>query len=103
MSEVTESIFDGETVIIPMKEVQYIERDTREGYTDAIKIVLTGSTWNSEIDFFNNTPYLRGNEAESFIRAWCRYRSELEVDDHIDIMGDTLFPGIKDQLEKLGD
>lgn len=77
---VTESIFNGATAIIPLAEVQHIEKDQRERYKGGLIVVMSGSTWNQEIDFYNNTPYLSGDEAESFKKAWCRYRSELETE-----------------------
>lgn len=78
MGNVTESIFSGETVVIPLAEVQHVERDLREGYQGCINVILSGTTWNAEFDGYNNSAYLRSEEAESFIACWCRYRHELE-------------------------
>lgn len=86
---VTESIFDGETTIIPMAEVHHIERDKREGYEDAISIILNGTTWNNEVDYWNNNIYLSGDEAASFLKSWCKYRHELEIDTLMDLSEDT--------------
>ncbi len=77
MGKVTESIFSGESAIIPMAEVHHIERDKRKGF-DGIIVVLNGTTWNQEIDTYNNGVYLQHEEAKSFKQAWCRYRAELE-------------------------
>ena len=78
MGKVTESIFAGESAIIPLAEVQFIEPDQREGYKGNINIVLSGTTWNAGFDCYNNSAYLSGEEATDFKRAWCRYRTELE-------------------------
>lgn len=104
MGKVTESIFSGKSFVIPMALVSYVERDIRKNYEDAIFIVMNGTTWNAEIDYWNNAPWLRGDEAESFMQCWCQYRAELEADDIMDISGGggEIFPGTKDQLNKLG-
>jgi hypothetical protein len=102
MGNVTESIFSGNTVVIPMAEVQYIERDKREGFTDAISVILSGTTWSNEIDAYNNSAYLRGEEAEAFLRDWCRYRHELEENDLADLAPSEIFPGTMEALDKLG-
>ena len=102
MGQVTESIFSGETAIIPMAEVHHIERDKRDGYTDAISIVLSGTTWNQEIDAYNNSIWLRHEEAKSFLQCWCRYRAEIEAETIINIGADMNgFEGTKEALDKL--
>jgi hypothetical protein len=77
VGNVTESIYSGEYVIIPMREVCFIQREAN----GAVTVVMSGSTWNSEIDAYNNAAYLHATEAESFKKCWCRYRHELELDD----------------------
>lgn len=103
MGQVTESIFSGETVIVPMAEVHHIERDKRAGYEDAITVVLNGTTWNQEMDAYNNSVWLRHEEAESFKRCWCRFRAELEAETIINISGDMPgFEGTRKELDVLG-
>jgi hypothetical protein len=80
MGKGTESIFAGESAIIPLAEVQFIEPDKRKNFEDGIHIILSGTTWNAEIDCYNNHAYLRGEEAIEFKKAWCRYRHELEIE-----------------------
>ena len=104
MGKVSESIFSGDSAIIPMAEVHHIERDKREGFTDAIIVVLNGTTWNNEIDAYNNSIWLRHEEAESFIKCWCRYRYELESETIMNLQEDI--PGFNiiicvDGLEKI--
>ena len=90
MGKVSESIFSGESTIIPMAEVHHIERDRRDRFTDAIFVILNGTTWNNEIDAYNNAIWLRHEEAKNFKRSWCNYRSELEsgtiMDFHFDYL-----------------
>ena len=85
-----ESIFDGETAIIPMADVQHIELhrympDTLEKYKngdkkiyDGIKIVMKSTVYNTEIDDWWNNAYLWWEQASEFLKAWCRYRAEFE-------------------------
>ena len=102
MGNVTESIFDSESVVIPMAEVTLIEKDKRPGFEDAISIVFKGSTWSIELDYWNNVAYLRHEEAKSFLRAWCQYRHELEQDALADLTPNELFPGTEKALTELG-
>lgn len=102
MKTVTESIFSGKTHVIPMAEVHHIERDMREDYSDAIMVVLNGTTWNAEIDAYNNSAHLRHDEAEAFLSCWCRYRAELECDDLADLAPDEIIPGTLTSLHNLG-
>lgn len=74
----TETIFDGPEHIIPMADVVYIRRDQRPGYTDAVTVVLKGTTYNPEIGDYNNALWLGREEAASFLQAWCQYRSEVD-------------------------
>lgn len=99
MGKVTESIFSGTSVVIPLAEVHHIERDMREAFSDVITVVLSGTTWNQKIDSYNNAVYIRHQEAESFLDAWCRYRAELEAETVEDIRPDV--PGFEGTLESL--
>ena len=85
MGKVTESIFSGDTYIIPLAEVLFIVRDKREGFKDRITVVFKGSTWSNETDYYNNIAYIIGAEAENFITAWCRYRAGLESETVVNI------------------
>lgn len=86
MGNVTESIFDGETRIIPLAEVLFIEKDLRKvAQPNALVVVFKGSTWDRESDYYNNVVHLIKEEAASFRKAWCRYRSELESETLADI------------------
>jgi len=84
-NKISESIFTGETTIIPMADVQHIERhwypsdkpqtkDNVEGY----KIVTKHTTYNLEADLWENNIYLTKDEGDKFLHAWCYYRHELD-------------------------
>jgi len=75
---VTETIFSGNAVVIPMDEVSHIEKDRRPGYEDGIRIVFKYSKWNS-LGYFEPTVCLRWEEAKGFLSCWCHYRGELEL------------------------
>jgi hypothetical protein len=101
MGNVNESIFSGKSVIIPMAEVMYIERDLRDKYKDAISIVMRGTTWNIEIDSYNNFAYLRHEEAKSFLECWCHYRDKLELDTLCTDHHPEIIDGVHDALDGL--
>ena len=82
---VSESIFSGPRTIIPLADVQHIERNW---YTDDERkkdnyrgiIVITKNTcWNYEHDCWDNSIYLNRDEADLFLPVWCRYRAEVEA------------------------
>ena len=89
MGQVTESIYECSNAIIPLAEVQYMEKDKRANFIDGVNIILSGTTWNDEIGGWNNSPYLRGDEAKGFRKAWCRYRHELEKETLADLTLNT--------------
>ena len=82
---VSESIFDGQSIIIPMADVQHIEKhwfaaDERKRGTHRGLIIVTKHTrWDMEADMWANNIYLTREEGDTFLRAWCTYRSELEA------------------------
>jgi hypothetical protein len=82
--KVSESIFSGPTTIIPMADVQHIEKHwigsdprTRDNYA-GIRIITCHTYWNNETDIWANNIYLDRSEANLFLKAWCDYRSELD-------------------------
>lgn len=76
MGHVTESIYRGKSVIVPLADVQHIETYKAPGL-----IVVTKHTrWDAETDGWANNIWIDGAEADAFKTAWCRYRSELEAD-----------------------
>ena len=81
MGKVTESIWNGKTLTIPLADVQHIDKSNERGL-----IVITKHTrWDMEADVWANNIWIDKSDAESFIRAWCHYRSELESDTLVDL------------------
>lgn len=76
MGRVTESIYSGKGVIVPLADVQHIETRNPDGL-----IVITKHTrWDFEHDEWANNIWIDNAEADAFKLAWCRYRSELEAE-----------------------
>ena len=76
MHTVTESIFNGKRVTVPLADVQHIEKHNPLGL-----IVVTKHTlWDLDRDMWANNIWIDKAEVEAFTLAWCRYRSELEAD-----------------------
>lgn len=88
MNKVSESIFNGKSMIIPMADVQHVEKRFHQ-YNSADGTVKTGdisgymvitkhTTWNFEHDCWENNIWLGTEEGEAFLKAWCGYRHEIE-------------------------
>lgn len=81
MGKVTESIYRGKSVIVPLADVQHIETHNKFGL-----IVVTRHTrWDRETDTWANNIWIDNAEADAFKAAWCRYRAELEADTLADL------------------
>jgi len=78
MKTVTESIFDNGRVVIPLARVSHIQRYGRE--VQYACVIMDCTTWCVETHDYNNAVQLEPQEYESFLTAWCRYRSELEAE-----------------------
>lgn len=87
MKTVTESIFDGATCVIPMADVQHIEkhwypsdmertRDNHRGY----RIITKNTRWDMDASCWANNIYLDRKEGDEFLKAWSMYRHELEIE-----------------------
>lgn len=87
MGQVTESIFSGLNYIIPLADVQHIERhwyrddkDRNKQNYRGLVVVTDHTTWCLESDTYANSLYIAaGEEAESFMQCWFRYRHKLEA------------------------
>lgn len=88
MGQVTESIFSGQSVIVPLADVQHIENWAANS-VPGIKVITKHTRWDREADDWANAIWMSEPEATKFRKAWCRYRSELEADTLAD-----LSPGI---------
>ena len=87
MNKVSESIFSGKTTVIPMADVQHVEKNRQScDYADGSKkgdisgytIITRHSRWDAETDSWANPIILGKEEGEAFLRAWRDYRHELE-------------------------
>lgn len=78
--KVTESIYSGKSTVVPLADVQHIEK--REL---GLVVVTKHTRWDNDGDFWANSIWIDKAEAESFMRAWCGYRSELEADTLADL------------------
>lgn len=85
MGNVTESIYSGQNVIVPLADVQHIEKHNRNGVSDGIMVVTCHTRWDHEHDVWANGIWIGEPEATAFRSAWCRYRSELEADTLADL------------------
>lgn len=89
---VTESIWDGH-VVVPLADVQHIEKLTHPTIGKSGLWVITKHTkYNFEADLWENPIYIQQSSAESFMRAWCDYRHELEKDTLIEHHPQALKP-----------
>jgi len=87
MSKVSESIFSNRDVVIPLADVQHIEKryhscdlvnGTKKGDFSGIHIITKHTTWQVDCDFWANSIWIAGDAAHDFIKAWCFYRQEVE-------------------------
>lgn len=74
MTTVTESIYNGKGVIVPLADVQHIELHNKNG----LIIVTKHTRWDISTDTWANNIWIDKEEADAFKTAWFRYRSELE-------------------------
>jgi len=81
---VTESIFNGASVIVPLADVQHIEKWDKHT-VPGIKVIMKHTRWDFDADIWSNDIWISEPEATAFKSAWCRYRSELEADTLMDL------------------
>lgn len=88
MNAVTESIYSSQTMTIPLADVQHIEKNNPLG----LVVVTKHTRWDKDTGGWANNIWIDKAEADAFLRAWCRYRAELEADDLADLTPDHLRP-----------
>lgn len=81
MGKVTESIYSSKSVIVPLADVQHIEKWAG----GQLVVVTKHTTWDFDHDAWANNISISAGEADGFRAAWCRYRSELEADTLADL------------------
>lgn len=77
---VTESIWNTDAIVVPMADVQHIEKLTHVGKPNGLWLVTKHTRWDYERDIWNNPIYIPEPKAAAFLRDWCNYRHELEKD-----------------------
>jgi hypothetical protein len=80
MGKVSESIYSGKTTVVPLADVQHIEK--REL---GLFVVTKHTRWDNDGGFWANSIWIDKAEADGFMRAWCDYRAELEADTLADL------------------
>lgn len=87
MNKISESIWSSKNFLIPMADVQHIEKHyqtcdlldgTKKGDLCGALIITKHTKWDTEKGIWANNIYLGKQEAESFIKDFCFYRYELE-------------------------
>lgn len=89
MGKVAESIFSGTSVIVPLADVQHIERHEHNS-VPGIFVITKHTTWDHEHDIWANAIWISEPEATAFRADWCRYRSELESETLADLRPDAI-------------
>ena len=79
-AKVTESIYSDDTVIVPMADVQHLEKQLLSGEPNGLFVITKNTKWNFENDIWENPIYIGERNADKFNKAWCTYRHELEYD-----------------------
>ena len=85
MNKISESIFDGATTIIPMADVQHVNKhNLHKGCTRKIEIITDKTKYNFENDYYENSIFLLDiengeQEATKFMKAWTYYRYEKDI------------------------
>ena len=84
----SETIYGDGNVIIPMADVQHIEKKyysqdmlnptVKKGDLMGISVIMKSTRWNMEHDFWDNPVWIGRDRAEDFIRSWCYYRYEVD-------------------------
>lgn len=89
MGKVSESIYSDGDLVIPMADVQHIEKQyhnldladgTKKGDLQGAFVITRHTRWNMEADCWANSIWLSSNQVEKFLSAWCYYRHELEAE-----------------------
>lgn len=80
MNNASESIWATNQYVIPMADVSHIENDLRADYLGSITVIFKHSRWNDATQCFEPNVHLLKDEASRFLKDWCYYRHELELD-----------------------
>lgn len=90
-SKVSESIWSNKDILIPMMDVQHIEKKyhdsdsadkvVKKGDLMGISVITKHTTWNFEHDYWENPIWLSNvdKKAEKFMQDYCYLRYELDI------------------------
>jgi hypothetical protein len=81
---VTESIYSSPSLIVPLADVQHIEK-----HELGLVVVTKHTRWDAERDVWANNIWVPGAERDAFLKAWCQYRAELEAATLADLRPDA--------------
>ena len=82
---VTESMWSSDTLLIPLADVQHIEKNYVCGQPCGLAVVTKHTRWDKDPDYWANSIFVPESDREDFVRAWCVYRHELEFNTLKDI------------------
>lgn len=85
MTKVTESIYGSASLVVPLADVQHMEKNKHGG----LVVVTKHTRWDNDTGTWANNLFVPETEREAFLAAWCRYRSELEADTLADLRPDA--------------
>lgn len=91
-NQISESIFSGNSVIVPMADVQNIEKfysngkcinsnAPKKGALEQILVITKHTKWNFDHDTWENAICISNwnGEADKFIKAYCDFRYETDI------------------------
>lgn len=87
MNKVSESIWNGKNVVIPMAEVSYVEKayygtkpgeGKKPGDLYGVYVFFKHSKWNNENSNLEPNKFIPEPDASTFLGDWCYYRYEVE-------------------------
>ena len=78
-NRISESIFSNEKVIVPMADIQHIEKLKRDGESNGLWLITKQTNWDYEMDMWNNPIYITEEDSKGFIDAWYFYRHKKDI------------------------
>ena len=88
MKKTLESVYSDKCFVIPMADIQHIEKNyhnynsangkIRKGDLSGIVIITKHTRWDMEADTWANNIWLPAENALKFLDAWYLYRHKLE-------------------------
>ena len=73
MSKVTESVYSYDNLVIPMADVQHIEK-----LSNGIFIITKHTHWNFKHDMWDNPIFIPKENEQKFLSSWCNFRAEAD-------------------------